>query len=283
MKLFPDVIITLAVALAGPYLYLHMDKDAKSMSASILSQVVLQPDQSTSVQGLQMLINGIPIVEPFHSVIELSNDGMKPIIASDFEVPLEIRLKSETQIVGARVMGKSPNDIDAEISWDKDVIRLKPMLLNSSDKFTISILTSGGQPQFVTKARIVGIPAVAIIDTTKETVNLGRKVFWFLLTFLFITAWLANLQAFNSLKTDGVISMTRTRMYGRLFVFHITFLPLTAGIFISFVLAETDYDLFAYQVLLTMVTIGLAFPLASKLVRKPIPRDVLSQDPLISK
>jgi hypothetical protein len=72
-------------------------------------------------------------------------------------------------------------------------------------------------------------------------------------------------------------------MYGRLFAFHIPFLPLTAGIFISFVLADTDYDSFAYHLLLTLVTIALAFPLASKLVRKPIPRDELSQNPLTSK
>lgn len=273
MKIF-KIILTIAFFIAAPYLYLHVDKNSKSLSASILSQVALQPSEKESVQGLQITINGLPLVEPFHSVIELTNDGLKSIITSDFEVPLEIRLQSEAVVVGARVTGKSPEDIDAEISWDKESVQLKPMLLNPRDSISLSILTSGSLPYFTTKARIVGIQTVSLSDATKDTCcnNLWKKVISLFVAYLLISVSLGSVLAFYTSSPGGIVFRT----FARLFAFSHAVTTLAAGIFTARILRDTSYDSFVYYIFLTCLLFALAYPFSLKLVRKLVPKDELS-------
>lgn len=250
---------------AGPIWLWRVDQNAKSLSAAMLSQVALQPTDNDSVQGLQVLIDGTPLVEPFLSVIEISNDGEKPIATADFEVPLEVRLLTKANVARARVTAKSPSDIDAEISWDKQAIKLKPLLLNAKDKITLSVLTSGGQPQFSTKARIAGISTVPLIDATKPIPSRWKKWIFLAAAFLFAIATMITMLVgtFVQRKSSAVLRK-RSMLVNSLVT------GCTAAVFVNMFLEQIGQNSFAYYMLLNFVIFALATPLSSRLNRMPL-------------
>lgn len=257
------LVVTVA-GVAGPLWLWHIDQNGKSVSAFVLSQVALQPTDKESVQGLQVLIEGTPLVEPYLSVIQFSNDGGKPIGTSDFEAPLEVRLLSKANVARARVTGKSPDDIEAEISWDKKAIRLKPLLLNPKDKITISVLTSGGQPQFATKARIAGISSVPLIDATKPISSQWWK--WGTLTaaLLFAIAAMATNPIEMFLKGE-----TSATLHRRMLVINFIVTGCTGVFLVNTFLEATGYQSFWNYMLLSMALFMFASFFASKLNRIP--------------
>jgi hypothetical protein len=165
------------------------DLNSHSLQARIASQVILQPDNASSINGLQVSIDGAALKSPYLSVLELSNDGNKPISSSDFEAPLEIRIVEGAVIARAQVTETKPKDIEATLSWDTQVIKLKPLLLNPNDVITISILTSGKKPEFSTRSRIAGISLVPINEIpNKLTRNIKAAAFLISALLLFIAS-----------------------------------------------------------------------------------------------
>lgn len=176
MRIFSDLKFTLmlAAAVAGvavPYWLWRADQNAKAISVQLTSQVPLGLIEKDAIPGLQVVIEGSPVSEPYLSTVLIQNSGDKPIATADFESALEIRSSDSNNIYGARVSGKSPADIEPEFKWDKQTIRLKPMLLNPRDSITVSIITSGGAPNLSAKARIIGVPSVQMVKTTTQIPN----------------------------------------------------------------------------------------------------------------
>lgn len=73
----------------------------------------------------------------------------------------------------------SPVDIDPAIEWDKNTIRIKPTLLNPRDSITLSVVSSGGQPTFSARARIIGISAIEVAKTDTKAASPWKR--WLLL------------------------------------------------------------------------------------------------------
>jgi len=169
------------------------DLNSRSLQFRIVSQVSLQPDNINSIQGLQVAVDGVPLKLPYLSVLELSNDGEKPIPSSDFEAPLEIRIGEGSTVARAQATATSPKDIEATLSWEAQSLKVKPLLLNPKDVVTISILTSGKKPEFTTRARIAGISVVPIDDNTGTQTKVGTAMLFFLAALLlFVTSDITN-------------------------------------------------------------------------------------------
>lgn len=182
MKLISDwkFLATLAAAIAGvvvPVWLWQADLSSKSLSITLATRVSLQPVEKESLQGIEISVDGRRIENPYLVVLEITNDGSKPILASDFESPLDIRLSSDTYFVRARITNKTPKDIDTDITTDKTKISIKPALLNPKDSVSITVVTAGVAPIFETRARVVGIPSISISDNTVKTRNTTRLVF----------------------------------------------------------------------------------------------------------
>lgn len=214
---------TLAVSIAGilvPVWLTMFGQRGKALSVHLLSQSSLKPSSQEVIPGLQITVEGVPLENPFLTVLQLINNGSKSITTKDFESPLEIRTNPSSSIIRARVSAKSPDDINAEIEADKESIRVKPTLLNPNDSITIAILSSGEQPQFIPKARIVGIHAVPLRDAMKDAPRPFKK--WFLLFGAFIGAvsfitMLGRVSDFSKNQT-GVALRRRTAMVITLFL-----------------------------------------------------------------
>lgn len=181
MRLFSDwkFVVTLVVAIAGvvvPVWLWQADLSSKSLSVAVINRVSLQPQESESLPGMEISVDGSRLLNPYLVVFEVTNDGSKPILPNDFESPLDIRLDSDTQFVRYRITRKAPKDIDTDISGDKKRISLKPALLNPKDSISISVITTGVAPTFETKARVVGIPDISITDTTTNKPTTARLI-----------------------------------------------------------------------------------------------------------
>lgn len=257
----------LVVTVAGvvvPIWLSQPDIARKSISASVLSQVALQPVDNEFAQEIQVIIGGKSLKNPYLSVIQLSNDGEESIASSDFEVPLEIHLISKTQIARVRVAEKLPADIEAEISWGKQTISLKPLLLNAKDKLTLSVLTSGEQPQFSTRARIAGISSVPLIDATLSFPDPRKKWGLLVVAFLFFVAW-------NVLTPIGLFSSgnyaTRLRKRAALLI---SILAISGGSLSVYSFLEMlGEDSFWHYMLFCLALIIVTIPFALKLNQTP--------------
>ena len=157
--------LTLLVAIVGVLLSMWIwrsDLHSKSLNLRLVSQVALQPDSANAISGLQVSIDGVSLKTPYLSVLELTNDGERPIVVSDYETPLEFRIQKGSILNRALVTTTSPRDLEVTLTWNPQAVILKPILLNPRDTVTISALTSESRPIFTTRARIAGISSVPL-------------------------------------------------------------------------------------------------------------------------
>ncbi|WP_294769165.1 hypothetical protein [uncultured Rhodoferax sp.] len=156
------------VGLAIPIWLWRADLDAKSLSLQLTSQTPLTSDSANSIKGLEVLMDGVKVASPTVSVVTLTNNGKKPLPASEFESPVEVRVAHGSQIFRAEVTSSHPKDIEARIEWNKTSVRFVPVLLNPDESITISLLTEGERPTFTSRARVVGVTTVDFVDNTKK-------------------------------------------------------------------------------------------------------------------
>jgi hypothetical protein len=144
------------------------DQTPYSLSLRLASSVALSQGTKSPIPDLVVMVGGTPIETPYLSTLELSNAGTKPILASDFEVPLELVVAGGAAVVRARISSSVPDDLRPEITSDAQTVSMKPLLLNPRDIVTFAVLTSGSQPIFSPRSRISGISEVKYEDATKK-------------------------------------------------------------------------------------------------------------------
>ena len=172
-KFFLTLVITVA-SVAVPVWLWQADLSSKSLSIKLVTQVPLQPKEQDAIPGMEISVDGSRLEKPHLVVFEIRNDGRKPILATDFESPLDIRLEAKTSFVRSGVTKRIPNDIETTIINERQRLSLKPGLLNPKDTIEITAITSGATPVFSSKARVIGISNVALEDSTKEKPTLAK-------------------------------------------------------------------------------------------------------------
>ena len=189
-KLFNWSAMTFLVTLASvavPVWLWVADQNGKSLSFQIASQVPLTVETASSLKGLEVLMDGIKIRSPILTVITLTNDGKKPLPATDFEIPLELNLRDSATVVRAEVTSTKPKDVEAKITWTKSQVKFVPVLLNADESITVSILTEGKKPVFDPRARVIGVSTVGFIDSTTRGPAWKRSIPFLLAALLFFT------------------------------------------------------------------------------------------------
>ena len=189
-KFLVIILVTLAGVIVPVGLW-QADRQAKSLSAVIVSQTSLKPDISSNVDGIKILVDNMPIDRPYLTVLKLSNDGSKPILTTDFEEPLEIQMGGDTSIVRSQITEREPKDIQPKTTFDAKVIKIMPLLLNPDDNITFAVVTAGGSPKFNVRSRIAGIAAVALEDKITKTVSPTKRLlgplFGFIQLFVYVS------------------------------------------------------------------------------------------------
>ena len=181
--------IVALVGIAIPMGLWQLDQNVHSITVRLVASTALQPQGKQSIPDIEVSIGGVKLQSPYLSTLELINTGSKPIQASDFETPVELALDNHASVVRARVSLTNPNEIKADLMIDKDVIILKPLLLNPSDSITLTVITTGDSPVFSPKARIAGVSRIAFEDATTKTggwkTGVGMYIFGLIFAILY--------------------------------------------------------------------------------------------------
>lgn len=190
--------ITLLATVAGivvPIWIWRADLTSKSLEFRVASQASLEPAKSGDIKGLKITLDSAPLDRPYLTVVELTNDGSKPIPSSEFEGPIEVRVSGGAKVVRAQLVSANPKSLEAKVATTENSIAVAPLLLNPEDKLTISILTSGGPPSFLPRARIAGVAEIKLDDSQ------GKIPAWRLSMLAFIAAFL--LFVASDITNDG--------------------------------------------------------------------------------
>ena len=186
-KFWVALLATLAGVLVPVWLW-RADLSSRSLHFRQLSQTSLHPPESDKVPDLTISVGGVELAKPYLTVLELVNDGVKPVPTADFESSLELVVQEGTSIARARVTETKPTDLAASVEWQNQSVKIKPLLINPGDSLTLAVITGGEAPNFRTRARIAGIQSVPILDMRKPATQITRGVSLLAAAFLFLIA-----------------------------------------------------------------------------------------------
>lgn len=165
-KFWAMLAVTVAAA-AIPVWIWQVDLNSKALQVNVrsVSELVKGVDSRLELkvsQGDSVLKN------PVLSVIEIVNQGGRPILAAEFEGPLVIDLGRQV-IVKTASLGKSqPGNLRPAFEIAGSSVSVKPLLINAGDRFEVSILHEG-LPIFSADARIAGVQQVSVqLNTSNE-------------------------------------------------------------------------------------------------------------------
>lgn len=153
------------------------DQNSHSLKMEIISVTALQPTDlgNVSALNLKIMIDDQEIKTPYLTVLKITNNGSKPIMITDFESPIEFKVSEEVKIRKFRINETTPRDLNPNISLHNNVCYINPLLLNSNDSITISLLTSEQVPVFQKpRIRIANIPSIEFAhDNGKNKIIFG--------------------------------------------------------------------------------------------------------------
>lgn len=162
-KFFVSLVATVAGIVIPVWLW-QIDQTSKAMSATLVDSSLLTPNSTQPLSGLALTFNGAPVNKAFWSTVEIMNDGFKPLIANEWEAPIEISTSSPSRILSAKLVSVSPSDLRPSMLLADNRIQIVPLLLNPNDKIRIGILTVDGSPEFQVRTRIAGVSNTKIED-----------------------------------------------------------------------------------------------------------------------
>ena len=172
--------LTILAAVAGlivPVWLWKYDVSSRSITVSLISSIqLLQGDPSGAKLDLQLTLENVSVENPYLSTIEISNNGAKPISASEYETPIEISTGAGSKLVKVKLADTQPKGIPALVGGEGSTIKLQPTLLNPSDTLSIVVITSGARPVFSPSARIAGVHQITYVDSTGRAKSWSRAL-----------------------------------------------------------------------------------------------------------
>jgi hypothetical protein len=160
---------------------------------------------------------------PHLIVFEISNNGSRPIRATDFESPIEIVTPDNIKIARAEVTDTVPGDLQPELGRSDNVLKLKPLLLNPKDSIRVALVTSGGPPEFSLRARIEGISSITQEDSTTVKNTSGLSWTQALIAFALMINYGVGVIGFMdpraALKRRTFILIAMSSLFGSIIIF----------------------------------------------------------------
>lgn len=245
---FVGQLLLAALAVIATIWVYWADLGSHSLHMRTISSISLQPQQASSLPGLQISFEGKEIGSPYITVLEIINDGSRPIPAGSFELPLEIWSQGNVKILRVQVSEKNPVDLRPNITWTENVLSLKPLLLNSNDSIKFMLITSGGMPEFTARARIEGIASITQEDMGKKNIP---PYMWFEAIVAFLL-WIAYMSSASGWEPATVPLGRRVRLLIAVSTFSGALL-FTAHICLSFALSVWEF----------LFIVGLTFTITS--------------------
>ena len=146
-----------------------------SLTLVKLSEVRLI-EKKTSIDGLEILLNGKQINNLTKLSLKLKNTGEKPITEEEIIEPIEI-LFNDIRILDSSLDKTMPENITATITNEKNKISIIFKLLNPDDELYFSVLADTNKINFTTKARVKNVKQINIISIEDENL-IKNNISW---------------------------------------------------------------------------------------------------------
>ena len=166
-------VLTIAITIAGvavPVWIWQLDLSSKALTLTVKSFAELQPQGVAELDGVQVVVDGKPLLTPFVSVLEISNSGSKPVVASDFEGPIRVSASVPSLIAKVRQTSSTPTSLSPTLTLQDGAVMLQPLLLNPGDVVRFTLVTANGKPKYSARGRIAGVSEISVSDT-----SIGRE------------------------------------------------------------------------------------------------------------
>ncbi|CAH1090714.1 hypothetical protein NTG1052_80052 [Candidatus Nitrotoga sp. 1052] len=111
-----------------------------------------------------MSIDGKILGNPYVSVLELSNTGSRPILATDFEGPLKIAVTSPSGVVKVQLGATTPTSLEPKIDIAEGVVLVQPLLLNPHDVIRMTLVSANSRPEYSIRGRVAGVSEITTSD-----------------------------------------------------------------------------------------------------------------------
>jgi hypothetical protein len=147
-------------------------------------------------------------------IIDLWNAGNKEIKREDFEDKIRFEFGSDANILTKTILDTTPQDVKGTVfpEIEKNVLLLKPLLLNKGDKVRIKVLADGYQAgSLKAYSRISGVKQMEEVVKRENTASdenpsffTGCGIFWFILFvgFTIIYFIISGINAIFSMKIN---------------------------------------------------------------------------------
>ena len=163
--------VTFLATVAGvvvPIALWQADLSSKTLSLEVVSVTSLDPSTPQQVHGLAVALDGAPVSKPFLSVLQVRNTGSRPVVASEFESPVEIVLAPPAKLLRVEVTNAEPPDLKPSVSVSDAKLLIQPLLLNPRDSLQLNVLTANAQPSFSARSRIAGVASIPTLTSTSS-------------------------------------------------------------------------------------------------------------------
>jgi hypothetical protein len=183
-----------------------MDRPSRGAAFIALAQGPLTPSEMKGVP-LTISMDGEVLQDPYLTVFDFKNTGNSPILASEFDGPIQLRALHDVRIIRASITAAHPAALEPNVAHSEKAVSIQPLLLNGGDSFTVTMITSGGEAHLDPRVRIAGIASVQFDEDQLEHRKPRNKSVWLrsLVTLILATLYAAHLRsAFFGFREDIV-------------------------------------------------------------------------------
>ncbi|MEI4515086.1 MULTISPECIES: hypothetical protein [unclassified Stenotrophomonas] len=176
------VALTVATMVLTLVLWL-VDRQSNEMRVEVVSKASLAPVVPEGVVSkVSILINGAEVKSPSYVVLDFSNTGTTPVLASSFERDVVLSAVG-ARIESVQILKTRPTSLDPQVSVQDGKVHVAPLLLNPSDSFRLGLLTAGHLPKLDVSGRVAGVADISVVDvaTSAEPPRYFRRTIGFLL------------------------------------------------------------------------------------------------------
>jgi hypothetical protein len=159
-----SVIVALVFGLATVSLALIAIRQArrrKELTYEILSTTPLATLHEDMEGRIQIVFDGQPIRDVQLVLLKIKNSGNLPILSSDYEDPLRLRVNKSAKILSVGVVDTFPQSLNEKakdsVEFNSERVKVKPILLNGSDYIKVKILITQLTEPVAVSGRIAGV------------------------------------------------------------------------------------------------------------------------------
>jgi hypothetical protein len=150
-------VVAAFIAIVATVLIYYKQRQQKKLSYRITSNTPLLSIDEAIKEDLQILYHGKDIKQANLVTIDIINSGNLPITTADYEQTVNISFGKDAQILSAEITTMRPQNINATIHVDKEVVTLNPVLLNADDSISLKFIVSYQSKGPIFGGRIVGV------------------------------------------------------------------------------------------------------------------------------